>query len=194
MLSRFRPSPALAVACIALAVALGGTSYAAVVLPAGSVGTKQLRDNAVVGGKVKDGTLRARDFRAGELSAGAPGPAGLAGPAGPAGAPGAAGAQGPKGDGATKLFAVVSGSGGVVRSSGGVAVQKLAGSGRYTVSFPQDVSNCVPVVSVSGTGGNPEVGTAAAAPEGSSVSQVTVATSDMDGSASDKTFAVAVFC
>ena len=41
-LIRHRPSPALVVACVALAVALGGTSYAAVVLPAGSVGTSRL--------------------------------------------------------------------------------------------------------------------------------------------------------
>ena len=44
---RHRPSPALVVACIALAIALGGTSYAAVTLPRNSVGTKQLKKNAV---------------------------------------------------------------------------------------------------------------------------------------------------
>ena len=47
---RRRPSPALVVACLALAVALGGTGYAAMVLPANSVGTKQLRNGAVVAG------------------------------------------------------------------------------------------------------------------------------------------------
>jgi hypothetical protein len=40
---RHRPSPAMVVACFALAIALGGTSYAAVSLPKNSVGTKQLR-------------------------------------------------------------------------------------------------------------------------------------------------------
>jgi hypothetical protein len=35
-----RPSPGLVVGLIALFVALGGTGYAAVVLPAHSVGTK----------------------------------------------------------------------------------------------------------------------------------------------------------
>jgi hypothetical protein len=48
-----RPSPALVVACIALGVALGGTSYAAIKLPAGSVGTKQLKKNAVTSPKLK---------------------------------------------------------------------------------------------------------------------------------------------
>ena len=50
---RHRPSPAMVVACIALAVALGGTSYAAIKLPKNSVGTKQLKKNAVTGLKVK---------------------------------------------------------------------------------------------------------------------------------------------
>jgi len=46
------PSPAMVVACIALAVALGGTSYAAITLPRNSVGTKQLQKNAVVASKL----------------------------------------------------------------------------------------------------------------------------------------------
>ena len=46
------PSPAMIVACIALAVALSGASYAAIVLPKNSVGTKQLRPNAVKSSKI----------------------------------------------------------------------------------------------------------------------------------------------
>jgi hypothetical protein len=42
-LKSYRPSPALVVSAVALSVALGGTSYAAIVLPANSVGTKQLK-------------------------------------------------------------------------------------------------------------------------------------------------------
>src|SRR5262245_48358597 len=52
-LRRLRPSPAMVVACIALAVSLGGTSYAAITLPKNSVGTKQLKKNAVTRVKVK---------------------------------------------------------------------------------------------------------------------------------------------
>ena len=44
---RRRVSPSLVISCLALAIALGGTSYAAVVLPANSVGATQLRANAV---------------------------------------------------------------------------------------------------------------------------------------------------
>jgi hypothetical protein len=98
-----RPSPALVVACIALLVALTGTSVAAVqALAPNSVGTAQLRtnavttakirNNAVTGAKVANRSLRAVDFAAGSLPAGPPGPAG---PAGPAGAAGPAGTIGP---------------------------------------------------------------------------------------------------
>jgi hypothetical protein len=80
---RHRPSPALVVACLALAVALSGVGYAAVVIPRNSVGTAQLKTDAVVSKKVKNGSLLAADFKAGQL---------------PAGAPGAKGDKGDKGD------------------------------------------------------------------------------------------------
>jgi hypothetical protein len=80
------------VAYLALFVALGGTSYAAVKLPAKSVGTKQLKSNAVTSAKVKNKSLRAKDFAAGQLPVGERGPAGPAGPAGPQGARGPSGA------------------------------------------------------------------------------------------------------
>jgi hypothetical protein len=59
---RHRPSPAMVVACLALAIALGGTSYAAVSLPKNSVGTKQLRNNAVTSAKVKKNALTGADI------------------------------------------------------------------------------------------------------------------------------------
>ena len=99
-----RPSPALVVSLVALSVALGGTGYAAVVLPANSVGAKQIKRNAVTAAKVKDSSLRASDFRPGQLPAGAAGPVGPAGatgprgPEGPRGVEGARGEVGPKGD------------------------------------------------------------------------------------------------
>jgi hypothetical protein len=58
---RHRPSPAMVIACIALAVALGGTSYAAISLPAGSVGTKQLKKNAITSPKVKNNGITGAD-------------------------------------------------------------------------------------------------------------------------------------
>ena len=59
-ITRLRPTPALVVATIALLVALGGTSAAAVaLLPRNSVGSAQ----------VIDGSLKSRDFHPGVLPA-----------------------------------------------------------------------------------------------------------------------------
>src|SRR5947207_14992715 len=72
------------VAYLALFVALGGTSFAAAdrLLPANSVGTKQLRDHAVTKNKIARSTVSALR-----------GPRGLRGVTGPAGARGTTGAQ-----------------------------------------------------------------------------------------------------
>jgi hypothetical protein len=79
-------------ASAAVFIALGGSSYAAVVLSKDSVRSRHIADgqvkradlarNAVTSRAVKDGALLARDFRAGQL------PAGAAGPQGPQGAKG----------------------------------------------------------------------------------------------------------
>jgi hypothetical protein len=100
-----KPSPAMIVAFAALIVSLGGTSYAALQLPAASVGTKQLKRNAVTSQKVKPGSLLLSDFRSSQrallVGPEARGPQGAVGPAGPAGLPGPEGAQGlPGGTGA----------------------------------------------------------------------------------------------
>lgn len=71
-------------ATVALVIALGGTSYAAIKLPKNSVTSTQ----------VKDRSLLKKDFKAGQLPAGKTGKPGPAGPAGPAGGSGAAGGAG----------------------------------------------------------------------------------------------------
>jgi hypothetical protein len=77
------PSPALVVACLALAISLSGTAFAvATALPRNSVGTAQLKTGAVNSAKVKNASLRAADFAPGQI------PRGPAGPAGPAGVSG----------------------------------------------------------------------------------------------------------
>jgi hypothetical protein len=96
--SRRRPSPAMVVACLALFVALAGTGVAAVsALPRNSVGTLQLKRNAVVArkiapnavrsGHVLDGTLLVSDFKPGQI------PQGAKGDKGDPGAPGLSGLQ-----------------------------------------------------------------------------------------------------
>ena len=79
------------VGILALFIALGGTSYAAVKLPANSVGAKQIKKNAVGSAEVINRSLKAEDFASGTLlqgPAGPPGAAGATGPQGPAGPPG----------------------------------------------------------------------------------------------------------
>jgi hypothetical protein len=56
LLSR-RPSPAIVIASLALFVALGGVGYAAVSLPAGSVGNAQIRNNAVSYQKIRKNSI-----------------------------------------------------------------------------------------------------------------------------------------
>lgn len=75
---------------IAVFLVLGGAAFAAVKLPKNSVGTKQLKNNAVNSSKVKDGSLLKGDFAAGQLPAGPQGPQGPQGPKGETGAEGTA--------------------------------------------------------------------------------------------------------
>lgn len=122
-----RPSPAMVVACVALAVALGGTSYAATSLPRNSVGTPQLKRNAVTSVKlhknsvtsvkVKNHSLRAIDFARNQL------PAGPAGPAGPG-----------------AMWALVRPDGGIVAQSGGISLTAHPSAGLYILDFNSDVS------------------------------------------------------
>ena len=91
-----RPSPALVIACIALAISLSGTGYATVMqVSKNSVGTQQLKRNAVTArklspnavrsGHVLNGSLLVEDFKAGQIPAG---PKGEKGDKGDRGAPG----------------------------------------------------------------------------------------------------------
>ena len=86
-----RPSPALVISIVALLVAMGGTGYAAFKLPKNSVGSKQIKSNAVTSSKVKNRSLLSADFKAGQIPAGAPGPKGDPGAKGDTGNTGAAG-------------------------------------------------------------------------------------------------------
>jgi hypothetical protein len=87
-----------AIAYVALFIALSGSAYAATSLPANSVGTKQLKNNAVTGPKVKNGSLLKVDFKSGQLLPGAKGDKGDSGPQGLQGLQGLQGEKGDKGD------------------------------------------------------------------------------------------------
>lgn len=100
---RHRLSYASVMATIAVFVALGGSSYAAVKITGKDVRDNSLtgadvRNNSLKSADVRNGSLLSSDFKAGELPSGvqgAPGPRGEQGPAGPPGE------KGPKGDAGT---------------------------------------------------------------------------------------------
>ena len=100
---------------MALVLALGGTSYAAIKLPANSVTIKT----------VKDRSLLSKDFKRGQL------PAGKRGAAGPAGPQGALGPAGPAGATAGAYKAIQAGPGITPNVSQSVAssAQALTGAG-----------------------------------------------------------------
>lgn len=126
------------VALLALFVALGGTSYAAIKLPKNSVGTRQIKNGAVTGAKVKAHSLLAKDFKAGQLPAGTSGPKGDTGPQGPPGLSAApAGSDLASGSGA-----VLSGR---MKNMDNIVPDYGAASGTSTVSTTEsDVSTLSP--------------------------------------------------
>jgi hypothetical protein len=102
------------VAYLALFLALAGTSYAAA-----KITGKQIKDSSITSADVKNRSLLAKDFKAGQLPAGARGQQGAQGLPGQNGADGAPGAPG-----AAKGFASVGVNGAVdpTRSAGVISV------------------------------------------------------------------------
>lgn len=199
-------------ATIAVFIALGGSSYAAVTLSKNSVRAKHIKNgevkradlgrNAVDSSKVKDGSLRAQDFGAAQLPAG---PQGRPGPQGAAGAPGSGGAKGDKGDPgdpATRLWAAVEGGmiPVILRGHGATAVERLGG-GQYRVTFDRDIRGCAWLASpgdpsVEGGWGAQPPTTARASFFGGDAraQQVVVETWNVGGANENHGFFLAVFC
>lgn len=115
-----RPAPATAISIVALVVAMGGTSYAAMKIQTqdiakGAVTSNKIADNTVRSKDVKDDSIRRKDLR-GDFSGpqGAPGPQGQPGPAGMDGMDGA--------DGAGTRWLLVNRSGEIEAQSGGFTI------------------------------------------------------------------------
>ena len=107
-----RPTPSFYISVAALVVATSGTSYAAMTITGavvrnGSLTGQDIARDSIGSAKITDGSLKAKDFKGGQLPAGEPGPAG---PAGPAGADGAG------------RWLLVDASGAIVAQSGGFEV------------------------------------------------------------------------
>ncbi len=94
---RTRLSFANVVSVIALFVAMGGTSIAAVTLARNSVKGAHIAPNAINSAKVKDRALLAEDFAPGQLPRGRKGEPGATGAPGTPGTPGTDGAPGAPG-------------------------------------------------------------------------------------------------
>lgn len=124
-----RGSYANVASTLALIVALGGTSYAAVAIPKNSVGSKQIINSSVKSADVKNGSLLGADFKAGELPAG---------PRGPAGATGATGATGPAGPaGTARAFGrVTGGATPVLGTAKGFTAVTHVTAGVYCLALP----------------------------------------------------------
>ena len=176
------PSPALVVACVALFVALAGTGVAAVValVPNNSVGTAQLRNNAVVSAKVKDHSLAAKDFANGQL------------PAGPAGATGATGATGPIGPGITS-WAIVKANGTLDKASGVTGVTRTA-VGTYNVAFAVDVTNCSLLASAGSDSASSKIRGAIANFNRTTTPTIVQVTTSTGTTAGDRAFSLAAIC
>ena len=189
-LRRYRPTPAMVVACLALAVAMAGTGYAATALPRNSVGPLQLKNNAVTAAKVKNGSLVRADFKSGQVPAGPVGKAGPAGPTGPAG-PGA-------------KWALVRADGTVVAQSGGVTPTAKPAVGVYILDFGSSLAGKLILVSSSNTADTTDRGTVSAGmcggtteggtcPTGNDTNHVRVITRGKgDDAAQDHPFYIAV--
>jgi hypothetical protein len=123
VLKRLLPTPSMVIACFALLVVLGGTGYAAV---------QALPRNSVTSVQVKDRSLLARDFKAGQIPRGPAGPAGPAGPQGPAGPAGSSGAG--------ARWALVRPDGGIAAQSGGITLAAHPSTGNYILNFGSAVN------------------------------------------------------
>ena len=100
MLERIKQRHHVVAAYLALFVALGGSSYAAITVTGknvrdGSLTGSDVKNSSLGTADVKNGSLLAGDFKGGQLPAGPRGPFGAAGPQGPRGGTGPQGATGP---------------------------------------------------------------------------------------------------
>ena len=152
-------------ATVAVFIALGGVSYAAIKLPKNSVGAKQLKKGAVTPVKLSSGT-RAKLI----------GPQGLQGPKGDPGAP------------ATAIWAEVAAAGELNAGSNAVSAEKL-NTGIYRVFFNRDVSKCGYLGSMAFLQGGIVL-----EHDASSKNAVRVETANSAGAGQDRSFHLGLLC
>jgi hypothetical protein len=173
---RARLTYANVAATLALVLAAGGSSYAALSLPRDSVGSAQIRRGAVGTGELRNHGVHAVDIAPSTRRS-------LRGQRGP---------TGPSGTAAAKYFAAVAPNGDFLRgnaTSGGHTVQS---SGIYTVGFDQSVSGCAYSATLGTTDGSAVVpGRITVTDVGG---RVEVHTFDASGNTADLPFHLIVAC
>ena len=171
-----RPSPALVISLIALFVALGGTSYAAIKIGArnlktGSVGTRAVKNATLSGRDIKRAGLSGREINEGRLG------------------------SVPLAEGVSHWAVIRAGDGAATRSRGATSATHFA-PGRYQVIFNRDVRGCAYFGSLGSTDATiPPTGQIAVSQLPSNVNGVQIRTTASGGSPNaDRNFHVAVLC
>jgi len=155
---RDRLTYANVVATMALFVALGGSSYAALTLPRNSVGAKQLKRDSVSKSELTSGSVRSSEIRNGSITVADVSPNAQAVLRGPAGPPGPAGVS---------LRSSIDVTGAQV--AGNATLTEPAGPGKRLISFGSSVAGCTPTASLARIGSDPGAGSIVTAIEGSKI-------------------------
>jgi hypothetical protein len=154
-----------AVAYTALFVALGGTSYAALNLPAGSVGTRQLRNGAVTANKIARGAVTAASLNSNSLA------------------------------GHIALWAQIQANGHVDSSSPQATVVPFAVSGIERVTWHRAVSpRCIAMADPANLGPTSATANASALASHAGRTQVTISMFDGNGALAPEPVNVVVIC
>lgn len=174
---RFTPSPAMAVALLALFMAMGGSAYALVVT-SGSI-----KNNTIRSADVRNGGLLGKDFRKDGVGGGAIKESTLGT------VPGAFVAHG------TARFSVVNAGGQQVRGRGTTSVARTA-EGRYQAIFDADVRGCTYHATIGGptAAPPPDNGQITVSSLGSNVNGVDIRTTGAGGNDANKPFHLIVLC
>ena len=166
-LSRVRPSPAMAVALVALFVALGGTSYA---VATGSIDSREVRNYSLTGKDMKKdgvGGVTVKESRLGPV---------------------------PFADALTHS-AVVGPLGQLVRGRGVTSVVRVDNPGLYQVIFNRDVRGCFYNATVGDVGAaEPPGGQVTVGGLGSNGNGVVVRTTNSAGNLANRSFHLLVSC
>ncbi len=196
MIRRMRPKLTYAnvVATLALFIALGGSSYAAIKLPRNSVGSTQIRSKAVGASElaprsVTSRTINDRSVGIDDISTRAK--AALRGRQGPTGLQGMPGIPGPSGVTFSGAFNTRPSK----ERGNALLANRTGGTNEYIVQFPVNVDACVATATLATVeGGFPVIPPAGRVTVAHANGNVTVRTFDENGNATALPFNVLVAC